>query len=164
MSKIVFFCHDEISNLEIFEYYKQDIDALKALGHRVILCTKYNEIPLKYDVIFIWWWTYALWPVLLSRILKRPSIITGTFNFKFPEPFKGNDYFKRPFWQRILIRSATRLSTLNLFVNTQELINCSRYFNIKNIRFFPHIIDDDYLKGPLKLRRKGILNISWFGK
>lgn len=164
MSKIVFFCHEKKENLEIFEYYKQDIDALKALGHQVIICTRYRDIPLKFDAMFIWWWTYALWPVLLSRILQKPCIITGTYNFRFPENFEGIDYFRRPTWQRLLISKATSLCTLNLFVNQIELKACSKYFNLSNARYYPHIINDDYLKGSSLSRKKVLFNLAWAGK
>jgi len=164
MSKIIFFCHDEKANLEIFEYYKQDIDALRALGHQVIICNKYREIPFDYDAMFIWWWTYALWPVLLSRMLKKPCIITGAFNFRFPKEFDGIDYLRRPYWQRIIIRKATSLSTLNLFINQIELKSCSEYFNLSNTRYYPCVLHDDYLKGPSTRRRNILFNIAWSGR
>ena len=84
MSRIVFFCREEREHLDIFEYYQQDIEALKALGHDVVVCTRYREIPLRFDAMFVWWWQYALWPVLLSRLLGRPCVITGVFNYRLP--------------------------------------------------------------------------------
>ncbi|MHB8130364.1 MAG: glycosyltransferase family 4 protein [Mobilitalea sp.] len=164
MARIVFFCHDEKSNLEIFEYYKQDIDVLRTLEHKVIICTKYSEIPFDFDAMFIWWWTYALWPVLFSRMLKKPCIITGAFNFHFPEAFLGIDYLRRPYWQRYLIRKATSLCTLNLFINQIELKSCSEYFSLSNGRYYPCILHDDYLKGPSTRRRNVLINISWSGR
>ena len=164
MAKIVFFCHEKKSNLEIFEYYKQDIDALRALGHQVVICTKYSEIPFSFDAMFIWWWTHALWPVLLSRMLKKPCIITGAYNFRFPEDFEGIDYFRRPYWQRFLIRKAANLCTLNLFINQIELKNCSEYFSLSNTRYYPCVLHDDYLKGPSTQRRNVLFNIAWSGR
>jgi len=161
MSKIIFFCHDDRSKLESFEYYKQDIDALKSLNHEVIICTKYQEIPLRFDVMFIWWWTYALYPALLCKILNKPCIITGTFNFKFPD---GHDYFKRPIWQQILIKIATKISTLNLFVSQLELDGCSKYFKLKNDRYYPHTIHNDYLQGASESREMSLFNLAWSGK
>lgn len=163
MSKIIFFCHDDRSKLESFEYYKQDIDALKSLNHEVIICTKYSEIPIRFDVMFIWWWTYAFYPALLCRILNKPCIITGTFNFKFPDGFNGNDYFKRPIWQQILIKMATKISTLNLFVSHLELDGCSKYFKLKNARYYPHIIHKDYLQGASESREMSLFNLAWSG-
>jgi glycosyltransferase involved in cell wall biosynthesis len=164
MSKIVFFCHDTKSNLESFEYYKQDIDALRTLGHQIIICTKYNEIPLNFDAMFIWWWTYALWPVLLSRMLKKPCIITGTFNFRFPKGFPGKDYFGRSYWQKILIKKAVCLCSMNLFVSQLELQSCSKYFKLTNSRYYPHILHEDYLAGPSDKRNNALFNIAWSGK
>lgn len=164
MSRIVFFCHDDRLHIESFEYYKQDIDALEALGHEVIICTKYSEIPLRFDAMFVWWWTYALYPAILCRIINKPCIITGTYNFRFPVNYSGRDYFKRPLWQRALIRSATTISSLNLFVNEAELEGCSAHFGLRNGRYYPHIVSEDYLKGPSNERKNILFNLAWSGK
>ena len=109
MAKIVFFCHVSRSLLETVEFYKQDIDALQALGHEVIICNKYREIPFYFDAMFVWWWSYALVLVLLSKLLGKPCLITGTYNFRFPENFDERDYFRRSWWQKIIIKYATTL-------------------------------------------------------
>jgi glycosyltransferase involved in cell wall biosynthesis len=113
--------------------------------------------------MFIWWWTYALYPVLLCRILNKPCIITGTFNFKFPDDYDGNDYFKRPIWQQILIKIATKISTLNLFVSRLELDSCSKYFKLNNGRYYPHVIHKDYLQGASETRKISLFNLAWSG-
>jgi glycosyltransferase involved in cell wall biosynthesis len=164
MATIVFFAHDTRANLERFEYYKQDIDALRALGHRLVLCTRYVDIPVAFDAMFIWWWSRALLPVLLCRILNRPCVITGTFNFRFPEGFEGRDYFKRRLWQRFVIKSAAKLCSVNLFVSQLELEQCSTYFALDNTGYFPHCLHDDYLKGPSTHRRKALFNLAWSGR
>jgi glycosyltransferase involved in cell wall biosynthesis len=164
MATIVFYTHDSVANLKEFEYYKQDIDALRALGHEVVICTRYLEIPASFDAMFVWWWTHALMPVLLCRILKRPCVITGTFNFRFPEDFEGKDYFRRPYWQRFLIKSAVKHCSLNLFVSQLELEHCSKYFGLRNAGYFPHCLHDDYLKGPSTQRRMAVFNLAWSGR
>lgn len=163
MAKIVFYTHDSRENLARFEYYQQDIDALKALGHEVVLCTRLAEIPWRFDAIFVWWWTRALVPVLLGRLLGRPCIVTGTFNFRFPEDHQGRDYFRRPRWQRVLISLATRLCSLNLFVSQMELEQCSSHFGLRSAGYLPHCLHGDYLLGPAPTRRNALLNVSWSG-
>jgi len=164
LATIVFFTHNNISTLDRFEYYKQDIEALAALGHEVVVCTAVWQIPLHFDAIFIWWWTHALTPVLLSRALRKPSIVTGTFNFRFPEDFHGSDYFRRPGWQKVLIKGAAKLSSLNLFVNQLEFKECTEYFRLNNTGYMPHIVDSDYLQGPSRTRKKVLFNLAWSGK
>ena len=86
MGKIVFFVAGISKTLlHTVEYYRQDIQTLQSLGHEVIPCTKYREIPKSFDALFIWWWTYAAVPVVFARILRKPSIITGTYNFRYTE-------------------------------------------------------------------------------
>lgn len=163
MSKVVFYCRDDRSKIESTEYYKQDLDALRQLGHEVVVCTRYSEIPLSFDAIFIWWWTFALYPVLLGRLLRRPSIVTGVFNFLFPEKFEGRDYFRRPALQRFLIASATRLATMNLFVTENEAHQCSTYFSLRSAHFFPCVLNEDYMQGPSEVRQLALFNIAWSG-
>jgi glycosyltransferase involved in cell wall biosynthesis len=164
MAKIVFYCNDTKSNIQNFEYYKQDIDALKALGHDVVVCNRYREIPFTFDAIFIWWWTFALVPVVVARLKNRPSFVTGTYNFKFPAEYVTGDYFSRPPWQRLLIRLATQWCTRNLFVDKRELDTCSSYFKLNNGRSFPHVLDIDYLQGPATDRQMVLFNLAWSGK
>lgn len=164
MAKIVFYCHDTLENISIFEYYKQDIDLLKELGHEILVCTKYRQIPAEFDLVFVWWWTYALVPVLLAKLKGKPAIITGAYNLRFPDGFEGVDYFHRPFWQRGLIRCATKIADLNLFINQFELLECSSYFEIASGRFSPCVVTKDYLKGPSKNRRMELFSIAWSGR
>jgi glycosyltransferase involved in cell wall biosynthesis len=164
MSTFVFYCNDDRSRIEVTEYYKQDIDVLRELGHDVKVCTRFREIPLRFDAIFIWWWTYALWPVLLARLLGRPSIITGVFNFRFPPGFEGTDFFGRPAWQRLLISAATRLCTMNLFVDEAEAKACAAHFRLRNAHYFPCVVHRDYLQGPAAQRELALFNVAWSGR
>jgi glycosyltransferase involved in cell wall biosynthesis len=164
VAKVVFYCNDSLENLNIFEYYKQDIDALSALGHEVIVVNRYRDIPWSFDLLFVWWWTYALLPVVLAKLLNKPSVITGTFNFKFPPGFDGIDYFARPLWKRLVITMAVKFASMNIFVNKSEKKECEEYFRIKTARFLSHVISEDYLKGPSEERILALFNIAWSEK
>lgn len=164
MARIVFYCRDARANLDLFEYYRQDIEALADLGHEVVICTRYREIPLRFDAIFVWWWTYALVPALIARLRGRPCLITAVYNFRNSPHFKGADYFRRPVLQRFAISAATRLATLNLFIDENELRDCTKYFGLSTARYYPCIVSDDYLQGPGPEREVVIFNLAWSGK
>jgi glycosyltransferase involved in cell wall biosynthesis len=164
MARVVFYCRDERSNIDSFEYYKQDIEVLEALGHEVLICTRYREIPLRFDAMFVWWWTYALWPVVLCRLLGRPCLVTGVYNFRNPPEFKGMDYFHRPWHQRLLIRLATKWCDLNLFIDEAESRACAEYFGLRSGRYYPCIVQDDYLQGPAASRELAVFNLAWSGR
>lgn len=164
MARVVFYCNDTRANLDTFEYYRQDVEALRALGHEVVVCTRYREIPIHFDAMFIWWWTFALWPTLLCRLLGKPCLITGVYNFRNPPEFKGNDYFRRPAWQRVLIRAATKWCRLNLFIDEAELRSCTEYFSLTNGRYYPCVVGEDYLQGPADERELALFNLAWSGR
>ena len=85
MATFVFYCNDTLSNISKMEYYRLDIDALEKLGHEVIVCNRYRDIPYNFDAIYIYWWTYALAPVLFARLTGRRAFVSGVFNYQFPE-------------------------------------------------------------------------------
>lgn len=165
MSRIVFFCHDTIENIQSMEYYRQDVSALRALGHDVVICNRYRDIPIRFDHIYIWWWTYALYPVLLAKLLRRKSMIAGVFNFRFESGAHGPDYFHRPFYQRLLISVAARLADANLFVSAKEHVAVSSHFRLKGPFYFPCAVGDEYLElSRSSSKREGLLSIAWSGR
>lgn len=165
MARIVFFCHDSMHNIRSMEYYRQDIEALRALGHEVVVANRYRDIPWRFDVMFVWWWTYALVPVLLARLTGRIAIITGTFNFRHKGAAKGGDFFARPWWQRLVIGWATKAASANLFVGRKELAAVPAHFNIGGAHYAPHAVGDDYfaVAAADNLPRTLLLNLAWSG-
>ena len=95
--KIAFYCNDTLENIRSMEYYNQDIQVLIDSGHDVKIYNRYSDIPLNFDVIFIWWWTYALYPVLLAKLLGRKSVITGVFNYRAVEHIPNSGFQDVPF-------------------------------------------------------------------
>jgi len=162
--KIVFYCNDTHENIRSMEYYNQDIQVLIELGHDVKICNKYTSIPLNFDVIFIWWWTYALYPVLLAKLLGRKSIITGVFNYKAVENISNSGFYARPFHQRLLIKLSLKMTDVNLFVSKIEYDELPYDFNLKKFYYFPCAVGDMYFQKTRNLSRAGLLNIAWSGK
>ncbi|WP_413764342.1 glycosyltransferase family 4 protein [Variovorax sp. Varisp41] len=146
------------------EYYRQDIEAFKVLGYEVIICTRYRDIPLKFDILFVWWWTYAFIPVIFTRLLGRPALVTGVFNFRLENKSLGLDYFSRPIHQRFLIWLGVKLASANLFVSEAEFKEVPAYFKLSKSHYFPCAIADDYFNiAKLDAPRSGLLNIAWSG-
>lgn len=162
--KIVFYSNDSIENIKSMEYYNQDIKALEGLGHKVVICNSYLKIPINFDVIFIWWWTYALFPILLSKLLGKKSIVTGVFNFSKVKHLPNSGFHARPSYQRFLIKSACKLANINLFVSKIEFDEVPKFFNLKKYFYFPCAIADSYFLSKNNSKREGILNFAWSGK
>lgn len=164
MAKVIFYCRDSLDNIRSMEYYRQDIEALRALGHEVVVCNRYRDIPFRFDVMYVWWWTYALVPVLIARMLGCPSLVTGVYNFRFENKSHGADYFARPWYQRLLIRLATKLTDANLFVSEREFKEVPVYFKLKRCYYFPCAVGEEYFAAnQTSAPRDGLLNIAWSG-
>jgi glycosyltransferase involved in cell wall biosynthesis len=163
MAKIVFYCNDTISNLQKMEYYCLDIKALEDIGHDVIICNKYTQIPMRFDAIYIYWWTYALFPVLLAKLKGKPAYISGVFNYSFPEWQEGIDYSARPLWQRCLMRWSMKLADANLVVSLSDFDKCSSAFNLSNAHYTPCCIGDEYFEINSNANTQNLMNLSWAG-
>jgi glycosyltransferase involved in cell wall biosynthesis len=163
--RVVFYGNFNENDINIFDYYKQDYDALTSLGFDVVFCNKITKLFfLKFDLIFIWWWTYAALPILISKFKNSKSIVTGTFNFKFEDAKSGIDYIHRPIYQKFLIWVSLKLTNYNLFVNYKEFLECSKFFKLKNSVYFPHVVNDIYINKNIGKKNNFLLNISWSGK
>jgi glycosyltransferase involved in cell wall biosynthesis len=102
------------------------------MSDELVICTKFRDIPLEYDLMVVYWWTYALYPVVHARLTLRPVIITGAYNFSLPKFFGAVDYIGRPWYQKLLIALATRFATLNLVNSKFEKNQIESHFGIRN--------------------------------
>jgi glycosyltransferase involved in cell wall biosynthesis len=160
--KICFFCKiDRKDILDIVEFYRQDIAILKKIDPEMQIATRYSEINWNADVIFVWWWTYAFFPVFMARLLRKKVIITGTFNYRCPNA--ACDYFKRPFWQRWLIKFATKFATKNIFVSENEYNQIKIDWKYKNLMYSPHCIDVQKYAISVAKRKDFLFTICWTG-
>jgi len=137
--KICFFAKTSLKNIHLIEFYRQDIDFLNKLGHTVKIATKITEIDWSCDLIFIWWWTYAFFPVFLARRLGIHTVITGTFNFRCP----GFDleFFQRKWLQRKLIKYAVKNTDANILVSKNEMNAMQAEWGLNNLYYSPHTVD-----------------------
>lgn len=138
--KISFFCHiDRAELLNLIDFYNQDIKILKEIDPDMKIATRFNEIDWNADVIYIWWWTYAFYPVIKAKLKNKKVVITGTFNYRCPGV--DRDYFKRPLWQQKIIKYATRFADKNIMVSKKEMNEISADWHFNNFIYSPHCVD-----------------------
>jgi len=163
MTQVCFYAPvSDLRIIERVEFYKQDIDILRALGYEVTIATRWNHIPWNADLYFVWWWTWAFLPLLKARIRHRPVLITGTFDYRCPVP--GKDYYRRPWWQRYLLWYSLSHASANVFVSYTEYYALKKELQVPNAYFIPHVLDPNTYTLSLSQREELVLTIAWMQK
>lgn len=60
---------------EIVEFYRQDVRALRNLGHQVRLARSPREIGRDWDVAWVWWQTSGVPAMVAARARRKPSVL-----------------------------------------------------------------------------------------
>ncbi len=115
--KICFFAKVKDRRLfDVVEFYKVDIEALRDLGHQVILVNKFWDLlTLRCDAYFVWWFGYGVFPVILAKLRGVPSILTGAVHTSNCGGLR--DW---PFHKRILMMIALKLANHPLFISRAD--------------------------------------------
>lgn len=138
-------------------FYAQDIAALRESGYEVTVATRPWEIPWNSDLYFAWWWTYALLPALVAKLRRKPIIVTGVFNLSWGY----GDYLHRSRLQRLVLRTAFRLATLNVMVSRLETAQIADLEWSTRVHYSPLGVDTD-LYVPAGQRSDSIIaTIAW---
>ncbi len=134
------------------EFYAQDLRILRELGYEVHIASSLQALRSA-DLYFVWWWTWAFFPVVLGAALHRPVLVTGTF-----DPWL---YPRRPFHQRVLMRFALANAGANVFVSQLEHRQVPAMLPVRNPCFIPHTVDTNVYHPADAPRDNFVLSIGW---
>jgi glycosyltransferase involved in cell wall biosynthesis len=142
--------------LSTTEFYRQDIEILRSLGHDVAIATRLREVSADTDLVFLWWWNW-LWlvgPVLKLRNL--PICVTGSL-----EP---DIYEKKPWYYRFLVRHGLRFADRSVFVSRYMIERLNSMMRIEDPLYCPHIVMDEYRPVDQHNNRElphVVFNVAW---
>src|SRR5271157_130092 len=121
------------SLLDTTEFYAEDLRILRELGYDVHVATRWSEIPWNCDLYFVWWWSWAFLPVAKASLRGRPTLITGTFD--------SDNYPRRSWPQRALMKASARLANWNVMVSEWEHYWIHAELGVANSSHIPHSVD-----------------------
>lgn len=121
-------------DLKTIEFYAQDIQILTDLGYDVKLAINPWELTIA-DLFFSWWWTWSFIPVTFAKLVKRPVIITGTFNCY--------SFNSRPMYQQKLIEYSVNNANCNIPVSQLEYNQLISMFPKAKLVYSPHVVDNN---------------------
>jgi len=112
------------NDIDIFskvEFYKNDIDILTSLGYSVDCCNRiFDLLNKKYDLNFVWWFGFGVFPSVLAFLFRKPCHISG----------EGLSSW--PFSKRILMKLCLKVASISLFTSITEIKRLGK-FKPKNI-------------------------------
>ena len=136
------------------DFYAQDLRILRDLGFDVRIATRPTELRSA-DLYFVWWWTWAFLPVAFARVLRRPVIVTGTFDlWMFDERARAH---------RMAHRFALRNASANVFISKLESDAVSAAFKTQNPIYIPLGVDTARLAPTDAARDSFVLTIAGSG-
>lgn len=124
-------------------FYEQDIRALRDMGFDVQVSNRLRDVFLcRYDMLYVWWWTYSLLPIIVSRLKGGKCIVAGAFHYETPL-MSGTDFVRRSWLYRKLIGLSLRIAHMNIFVSACEYNAVVNNLRVNNPRLVYHGIDTD---------------------
>ena len=110
--RICFFAAiDDPALFDLVEFYRQDIQALRALGHEVRTVNRIAGLRENADVYWVWWPTSGAPAVLLARLRRRPVVLVTALSGR---DGTASGLHAKPLWTRVLVRVALRVADLTL--------------------------------------------------
>jgi glycosyltransferase involved in cell wall biosynthesis len=145
--------------IPLSEFYAVDMRILSELGFEVRYCGNPLNIP-RADLYFVWWWTWAIFPLIRAKLSRKPVVIVGTFDHvtdggalvRFP---------KRPRLHQYLIRLALKLADANIVCSPDQFEAVKARFAPANLTWSPHVLDTTLYKPSREARSDYFLSICW---
>jgi glycosyltransferase involved in cell wall biosynthesis len=158
--RIGFFARVESAEvLERVEFYRQDVEILRSLGHEVVAATRWRDVPRDADLYYVWWWTWTLPVLALARARGKPSIATGVLDHPYPIPGRG--YAARSLPERALMNLAMRTADVNVLLSRHEAEGAPRDLPLRNPKFIPLAVDTDAYSPTSGPREEFALTVLW---
>ncbi len=158
--RVVFFA--KVSNAEVLqrnEFYAVNLRILVDLGFETIVCTDPLRIPGA-DLYFVWWWTWAFFPLFRAKLAGKPIVITGSFDHVMPDG-TWQHFGNRPFWHRWLMKLALREADANVFVSQLEYRHAQHDFAVRNPQWSYCAVDVNRYCPGREPREKFLLSFCW---
>ena len=134
------------------EFYAQDIQILRDAGFEIRFASKLHELRPA-DLFFVWWWTWAMAPIMYARLLRRPVIVTGVLDINY--------YEGRPWWHQAAMRRAFAMADANVFVSEMEHREIPRKFPVRNAFAVPLSVDDASYRPDGRRDDRLVCTVGW---
>jgi len=163
-NRVLFYSSVKYKKLfNIQRFYHTDIELIHNLGYDVFLSNKISDFLCfwKYDIAFIYFYKFGLFPAIISRVLFKKVFFTGGIDNLEKKVTKPNDYMI----QKIFFKLCYLFSTNCILVSTSDEHNVRNIYNgklPKRTFLSYHTIDVDNFKVNDSYHKENIFStIAW---
>ncbi|MDE5639615.1 MAG: glycosyltransferase family 4 protein [Odoribacter sp.] len=166
--KVVLF-YSSVQDKKLFSiqgFYKTDISILEDLGYTVVTSNRIRDFLhfRKYDIAFLYFYRYGLFPAILAKLFGKQVIFTGGIDNLAREYASRKNYFI----QKHFFQFCNLFSDVSLIVSTADQENIKQIYAgrlPKNNLLCFHSIDTEKLKYTPNIPKKNVfLTIAWMTK
>jgi len=168
MNKVVLF-YSSVKTKKMFsvqKFYRTDICILRDLGYKVKLSNSIFDYLMfwKYDIAFIYFYRYGLFPAMIAKLFSKKVIFTGGIDF-LDKNYAG---VKSYLIQKLFFRLCMLFSDKNIIVSNADRANIKSFKKRLTVQRFPfsfHVIDfEKYKFDELQKKEKILCTIAWMVK
>lgn len=141
------------------EFYATDIRILKDLGYEVTIATDPKWVPGA-DLYFVWWWTWAFFPLLHARARRKPIVIAGVFDHVLADG-SLESFPRRPRWHQWMIRQALQHADANVFTSQIEYDHVVKAFAVTRPSFSYCVVDSQFYEPCPGAKEPFFLTVCW---
>lgn len=168
MKRILFYASIEDTELfQLQKFYVIDKMILNNLNYSVTTTNKMSDFICfwKYDIGFFYFYTWSLFPALLSKIYRKKIIFTGGIDNLDINHATKKSYIIQKYFFKLCYKIAKKI----IIVSTTDLNNIKKIYppkkTLDKIELSYHTIDTETLdKDILKNKEKKFLTIGWLGE
>ncbi|HTT12255.1 MAG TPA: glycosyltransferase [Burkholderiaceae bacterium] len=105
------------AQLEVLEFYRNDIESLRAFGLQVQCITRVRDLPRSTPgFYYAWWFGFGFFAVAWARLRARPCVLIGNVHTEDGRGLEG-----WPLHKRVLMKLALRFATATIFTSRTEI-------------------------------------------
>lgn len=130
--KACFFANAPRDVIRVVGFYQNDIRILRELGFDVRISNKISNIPKNCDLYFAYWASSGSQAVLVSKLLRKPSIIVAAGSDVSKNDPTGTGYNARPGWHKAVIKWTLKNAD-KVLADSMDVLDQAKELGAKNI-------------------------------
>lgn len=148
--------------LELMQWYANDIEILKTFSNRLVIATRWKEIPKDCDLYFSWFVTPSILPLIVAKRIQKPIVVVAGGSDVVRSKKMLSGYYAKSIIEKFAIHFTLRFAD-HIITVSDELKKEVLSFGRRDVETIYHGIKTDIFK-PVEREKDIIFCISHLDK